>query len=57
MKYRYFECKCGNSFHGFIEFHTDSTTHTCDQCGEEAEMCLNDPEATGTKLLFNYMER
>ena len=32
-------------------------TYKCGSCGNEVEACLNDPEAIGTKLLFNYMER
>lgn len=59
MQYRFFKCKCGNEFHGFIEHGSDpkTATHTCDKCNEEAVICWNDPEAVGTKLLFNYMER
>jgi hypothetical protein len=75
MQYRYFECKCGNKFHGFVNFSFSGTqetykagvlrveesfkepTLTCNKCGQEASICLNDPEALGTKLLFNYMER
>lgn len=74
MQYRYFECKCGHTFHSFVEFQqqglddtykagvfkvtgtTDLPTATCEKCGTEAALCLADPEALGTKLLFNYME-
>ena len=75
MQYRYFECKCGHSFHAFVEPPSDNQietyktgvykvtgrsslpTYPCSSCGQQVELCLNDPDAAGTKLLFDYMER